>query len=674
MIIFNHFKLKHLLPLVAIFAMAGCTKENSGTDGPTPVEKYFDFATTDTYTLNLDYKLSYSAPVVFYVYDVNPILTDPADPTREILNPQALPVLKGMTQGKGIFNGQLTLKKTVSDLYIYSTTIGVPQILKATYSNKIFTVDGDNPQSYLAAKVSDNNNLVLSLGAVQNPSMTLGSWSNAGVPSYLLATNATISEGLMNDINASLPEQSKVPIASPHFISQGVNSALQIIENAVVQLVFVHEGAGYRNVLGYFHYPTNNPPTSISQVNRIVAFPNVSYNGSGGGLKTGNRIQLKYWDGTAFQNVFPAGTSIGWFIIADGFKNNGTINHNATHFYSMNQFNPESAADKKPHNVLLYDSERSLVLIGFEDMNREGGSDDDFNDAVFYTTATPETAIKYTNLPVIVKTNDRDKDGVPDSIDEFPDDVNLAYTTHYPSLNTYYTLAFEDLWPNRGDYDMNDVVITYNSTHYLNGMSQVSKIVDRIKPVWAGGQIGSGYGYQLGIPSSGVSSVTKTSTYTDNNFTYTLLPNGTEQGQTNATIMVFDNINDLNVTSPQKPQFNMEIRLTTPQTVDKITTPPYNPFIVINSGDKRSKEVHLPNYKPTDKADKSLLGTYNDKSSVSANRYYVSDDNMPFAIQIPNASFEYPTEATSITVYYPYFLQWAQSFGVQYPDWYTRNR
>jgi LruC domain-containing protein len=340
----------------------------------------------------------------------------------------------------------------------------------------------------------------------------------------------------------------------------------------------------------------------------------------------------------------------------------------------MNQFNPESAADKKPHNVLLYDSERSLVLIGFEDMNREGGSDDDFNDAVFYTTATPETAIKYTNLPVIVKTNDRDKDGVPDSIDEFPDDVNLAYTTHYPSLNTYYTLAFEDLWPNRGDYDMNDVVITYNSTHYLNGMSQVSKIVDRIKPVWAGGQIGSGYGYQLGIPSSGVSSVTKTSTYTDNNFTYTLLPNGTEQGQTNATIMVFDNINDLNVTSPQKPQFNMEIRLTTPQTVDKITTPPYNPFIVINTGDKRSKEVHLPNYKPTDKADKSLLGTYNDKSSVSANRYYVSDDNMPFAIQIPNASFEYPTEATSITVYYPYFLQWAQSFGVQYPDWYTRKR
>ena len=175
--------------------------------------------------------------------------------------------------------------------YISSTTIGVPQILKATYSNKIFTVDGDNPQSYLAAKVSDNNNLVLSLGAIQNPSMTLGSWSNAGVPSYLLATNATISEGLMNDINASLPEQSKVPVASPHFISQGVNSALQIIENAVVQLVFVHEGAGYRNVLGYFHYPTNNPPTSISQVNRIVAFPNVSYSGSGGGLKTGNRIQ-----------------------------------------------------------------------------------------------------------------------------------------------------------------------------------------------------------------------------------------------------------------------------------------------------------------------------------------------------------------------------------------------
>ncbi|NQX93232.1 MAG: fibronectin type III domain-containing protein, partial [Flavobacteriales bacterium] len=47
----------------------------------------------------------------------------------------------------------------------------------------------------------------------------------------------------------------------------------------------------------------------------------------------------------------------------------------------------------------MYDSQRDLVLIGFEDINREwGGCDNDFNDAIFYTTASPNTAIETENF------------------------------------------------------------------------------------------------------------------------------------------------------------------------------------------------------------------------------------------------------------------------------------
>jgi LruC domain-containing protein len=98
-------------------------------------------------------------------------------------------------------------------------------------------------------------------------------------------------------------------------------------------------------------------------------------------------------------------------------------------------------------------------------------------------------------------------------------------------------------------------------------------------------------------------------------------------------------------------------------------TPPYNPFIVVNVNGSRGREVHMPNYKPTDLADVRQLGTANDRSAPLLNRYYVSDNEMPFAILIPG-NFDYPEESVSITTYYPRFLEWAKSFGVKYPDWY----
>jgi len=325
----------------------------------------------------------------------------------------------------------------------------------------------------------------------------------------------------------------------------------------------------------------------------------------------------------------------------------------------------------RPHNVLLYDNARGIVLIGFEDMNREAGADNDFNDDIFYAAATPETAIQYTNLPLLAKSNDADKDGIPDDRDEFPTDANVAYSTHYPAKDVYHSLAYEDLWPSRGDYDMNDVVVTYNSTHYMSGTNLVVRTTDRIKPVWSGGGLDVGFGYLLGVPSASVGSVKVTSNFTDNSFRYTLSANGTEQGQSKATIMVFDNITAMGIKTGSKPSFDMDITFTAPVSLSTLTTPPYNPFIVVNKS--RGQEVHLPNYKPTDLADLKLLGTSNDKSNPAKNLYYVSNDQMPYAILIPG-EYEIPTESTNIGIYYPRFLQWAKSFGKDYPDWYLYKK
>lgn len=96
-------------------------------------------------------------------------------------------------------------------------------------------------------------------------------------------------------------------------------------------------------------------------------------------------------------------------------------------------------------------------------------------------------------------------------------------------------------------------------------------------------------------------------------------------------------------------------------------------FIFVN---KRSHEVHLSGYKPTSVADESLRGTGSDLSQDSNGipMYYIAEDNMPFAINISNSEFRWPSEKVSITTYYPEFKQWRDSFSADYKDWYLHPK
>ena len=61
--------------------------------------------------------------------------------------------------------------------------------------------------------------------------------------------------------------------------------------------------------------------------------------------------------------------------------------------FSDPEYNPEADPELRDHAVLLRDDARELVLLGMEDLRRDHGSDDDFNDAVFYVTVTPYSAV-----------------------------------------------------------------------------------------------------------------------------------------------------------------------------------------------------------------------------------------------------------------------------------------
>ncbi len=225
----------------------------------------------------------------------------------------------------------------------------------------------------------------------------LGSYTSDGTPLYFVESDV-VSTATINLIKNSLPENYPVPTYNPQYISAGYDTDVVVDALADVWVTFVSEGAGYKNVLGFYTYDINNPPTTKPTANQItIIFPNVSAAGSGGSLVTGNKVKI---------GTFPAGTGIGWVLLANAW-NGSSVTAGLWQLYSNPAFNPEADPAKKQHNVLLNDAENQRVIMGFEDIRRDNAScDNDFNDAVFYVTANPYEAIRSSNFADVTSAAD----------------------------------------------------------------------------------------------------------------------------------------------------------------------------------------------------------------------------------------------------------------------------
>jgi len=225
----------------------------------------------------------------------------------------------------------------------------------------------------------------------------LGSYTSDGTPLYF-ETSDVVSSSTMTLINNSLPENYPVPTYNPQYISSGYDTDVIVESMADVWVTFVKEGAGYKNVLGFYTYDLNNPPTTAPTASQItIVFPNVSAQGSGGSLVAGNKVKI---------GTFPAGTGIGWVLLANGW--NGTaVTNGLWRLFSNPNFNPESDPNLKQHNVLLNDPDNQRIILGFEDIRRDNSNcDNDFNDAIFYVSANPYEALRITNTADISSATD----------------------------------------------------------------------------------------------------------------------------------------------------------------------------------------------------------------------------------------------------------------------------
>ncbi len=250
------------------------------------------------------------------------------------------------------------------------------------------------------------------------------------------------------------------------------------------------------------------------------------------------------------------------------------------------------------------------------------------------------------------------------------------------------TLAYEDLWPWKGDYDFNDLVIHYDFDIFKNVHEQIRHITATFVVYAFGASFYNGFGFELpGIPPDALLNVSgyhlKSSSYVR------LRSNGLEAGQPNATVIVFDDAFDIMPskgggigvnTVPSAPYVSPDTIVIEmsfmnngipapggPVTFNQLNIGNFNPFLMVNQ--ERGVEVHLPGYPPTALANQALIGTGQDDGNNGAGRYYRTANNLPWAINIPEV-FNYPIEKQDITGAYLHFAAWAESNGQRYPDWY----
>ncbi len=262
-----------------------------------------------------------------------------------------------------------------------------------------------------------------------------------------------------------------------------------------------------------------------------------------------------------------------------------------------------------------------------------------------------------------IPTTDTDGDGIIDFYDEYPDDPDKAMTSYTPSIFGWGSYSFEDLWPYKGDYDFNDLVLNYRYTNIENADGLLVETDLHLKIKNIGGSYRNGFGIQLeNLDESVIQSVTG---YNLTEGIVNLNSKGLEEGQSKPTIIVFDNAwaNTIN-----NGEMNIVITYTSPISPDLLND--VNPFIFIDGN--RGREIHMSNKQPTDLADRSLLHSAEDVSDSTLNLYYKNKNGLPWGINIIH-DFVYPREKQSIDKGYPFFVSWASSDGKNYPDWYKEK-
>lgn len=641
---------------VGCCALTGCTDKDvynpeNGRTELKPESEYFDFATTDDVAFDVNYgKIAGGA--LLEVFTENPISYD--ENGTYTVNGEAR--YKIFADQNGCFNGKVELPKATSKVYIYSPTWGAPMCIEANVENgqvKVNTTGGNTRATAVTRAVA--NPTVKSVYSNKKV-YSIVEWGNYG---KIKDVNELISEGDLNGQfiqkvqnslwkgaiskpgdeldNRSLVKDTKhvnTTIVKSYTNDEGQTVT---VTDAELFLTFLTESGYYQSTIGYYYYKTNEVPNNPNNIEKFIIIPNVSvpdnypYEGENRNqapMATNTKIQLLFKDGNKISTKFPAGYTIGYFIIPNGFNtSDSSIRYSDTFIYSNKEWNTDYKGQQA--RFISLSTDEGTVVYGVED-----GVDTSYEDVLFCIDANPSKAIEDNERPPLPPTP-------PTPADE----------------TSYRTYAYEDIWPAGGDYDLNDVIIEHKREIMFTSDNYVTKVVDTYLPVQAAGAATYVDAFAVQYNAAQRGTIT--------------LPNGAIDETETSSVILFADAK----TVREKPfVVTREFAEKSLLKKDLITSiESLNPFIIAEyvEGDNNRTEVHLPKHKATSKANDEQIGAEDDA-------YYINKDGKyPFAIMIPEATsaeaithFTPVTETVRIDVEYPDFTKWVESGGTSHNEWY----
>lgn len=658
---------------LAALLMLSCTEHDFTYKNPYEAEaSELNFSTTQTVNIKLDYPnvpKGYSA--AFKLYAEHPYTLD-NDTKRWILRSDIKSVGSGIA-ASGTYSVTRDLPSYITKLYAYSENLFVNSLMEADVVNgqAIFkpalltSVEAADSKTRSVGNWQADYSLGKYLGLPDSESkksngQPLYDMDEYGRPNYVSdpseysAYTQEITDELLNRIAATFPE---LVAAEEKYLA---DASMYLEEETEIWVGVLGDGALYENTLSYYYAKATKeelaaiPRTQAFDIKEIVAIPRAGLK-EPNGIQRGEYVKLKYYDEASGKWIdkFPAGTTVGWLLQADGYtrylKNNGAQNR----YYSTTAWNGEKDPINKQHTSYFNAGTvaNPFICFGFEDTDNPSG-DKDANDLLFHVITNPLNA---TIPPVEIPAEEKDVE---------TDDERFGY------------IAFEDQWPNLGDYDLNDVVVKYESTITLlqkAGEEDVyaTEINDVFSLVHTGADLQNKFSYKMELTQADIAEITisdSNSSYsydTDGKLIIDLCPNVKEAITPYALLAPAD-----------YAVYNICIKLNEGRLAQADLVQyaaPYNPFI-IPVGDK---EVHLPFYAPTNRADISFFGTQYDKSDIAKKVFYVSgdDNNYPFAIHLSGVDeFVIPTERISIDNTYPQYTNWVESNFQTNKDWYLHPK
>jgi len=255
----------------------------------------------------------------------------------------------------------------------------------------------------------------------------------------------------------------------------------------------------------------------------------------------------------------------------------------------------------------------------------------------------------------------------------------------YPSSTGYYLVGYEDLFPDLGDYDFNDLTVAYRVEVGLDLNSQVTQIRGEAILITRGAAYSHDWHLRLGI-NSGNGKITE-SWYQPEEYEFGV--RGRQVGET--TTRNFNNASQIDLrafadtkaifpapegckftntpvcdTYVQGPKYIFNITFNSPIDMDSLSAAPFDPYLYVLNTDQ---EIHLINQ--TLATQRTAMGYEKSQNEAKGTTSFVDENGFPFAMMLASPWMP-PIEGYSMEVSYPDFTPYVETRGASKKDWYIR--